>query len=298
MTIVARPYGDSDDYARIRTLLEESYRISGPPDNASVGDLDWWNCTDEELDPISAARLWITEDDCVVAVAWPSGSQVDLLTHPQHCQLEDEMLAWAETELRDSASAGEEPPEIEVYAFAKDNERRELLAASGYTQTDEYHNYRTRSLETIPEQSVAEGYTLRNVGGEEDLGARVAVHRDAFAPSKMSVEKHRRVMESPTYRRDLDIVAVAPDGTFAAFCIVWYDEANRNGLFEPVGCHSEHRQRGLASAVMCEGMRRVRVLGAATVNVVSSGSELSANRLYDSLGFTLVDRHERWTKSL
>lgn len=297
MTIVSRPYAGGDDYARIRAMLEESYRISGPPDNASVGDLDWWNCTDNEPDSISAARLWVAEDGSVVAVAWPNGSQVDLLTHPRHVQLEDDMLAWTE-QLRHEADSDDGTNEIEVYAFAKDTARRELLTARGYTLTDEFLNYRTRSLDTIPPVNVADGYALRNVAGEEDLKARVGVHSSAFAPSKMSVEKHRRVMASPTYRGDLDIVAVAPDGSFAAFCIVWYDEANRNGLFEPVGCHAEHRQRGLASVVMCEGMRRVRELGAETVNVVSSGTEVGANRLYDSLGFTLVDRHERWTKTL
>lgn len=55
----------------------------------------------------------------------------------------------------------------------------------------------------------------------------VAVHRNAFAPSRMTVEKYRRIMNAPTYRPDLDLVVVAPDGTFAAFCIVWFDEVNR-----------------------------------------------------------------------
>ena len=42
---------------------------------------------------------------------------------------------------------------------------------------------------------------------------------------------------------------------------VTYDEANRRGIFEPVVTHPDHRRRGLARALMLEGMRRARALG-------------------------------------
>src|ERR671936_569373 len=48
---------------------------------------------------------------------------------------------------------------------------------------------------------------------------------------------------------ELDQVAVAPDGSFAAFCLCWLYEENRAGNLEPVGTHSDHRRRGLARAV-------------------------------------------------
>src|SRR5207248_840451 len=117
------------------------------------------------------------------------------------------------------------------------------------------------------------GYALRHVRGEADLERRVAVHRDAFAPSRMTVAKHRAVMGAPTYRPELDLVAVAPDGSFAAYCIAWFDAANRLGVFEPVGCHSAHRRLGLATAVMREGLRRAgsRVTCSASGDVANSG---------------------------
>jgi mycothiol synthase len=298
MAITARQYAGEADYARMLAMVVESNRISAPPEYAKVGTLDWWRYTDLDPDGIYAARLWLADDDRILAIAWPSGTQVDLVTHPHHLGLEDDMLAWAETRLAETSRNDVAPWTIEVGAYSSDARRQRLLTARGYTRDGLFNNYRTRSLEVLPELRIADGYTLRNVVGEEDLELRVAAHVSAFAPSKMTVEMHRNVMASATYCHDLDLVAVAPDGTFAAYCIVWFDEFNHSAIFEPVGCHAEHRQRGLASAVMTEGLRRVKALGARSVVVMSDGTDIPANRLYESLGFTLLARYERWIKTL
>jgi ribosomal protein S18 acetylase RimI-like enzyme len=105
-------------------------------------------------------------------------------------------------------------------------------------------------------------------------------------------------MDAPTYRADLDLVAVAPDGAFAAFGIVWLDIANRLGVFEPVGTHPAHRRQGLGQAILSEGMRRLQRLGARAVYVNSRGEDVAASRLYESVGFGLFDRNHAWKKSL
>ncbi len=110
----------------------------------------------------------------------------------------------------------------------------------------------------------------------------------------MTVEKHLAVMASPTYRPELDLVVVAPDDSFAAFCIVWFDEVNHMGVFEPVGCHSAHRRRGLTRALMYEGMRRLRDLGATTAHVLAHGSADAAPGLYASAGFQVIDQCRAW----
>jgi predicted N-acetyltransferase YhbS len=114
----------------------------------------------------------------------------------------------------------------------------------------------------------------------------------------MTEAKHLAVMESPTYRPDLDLVVEAPDGSIAAYCIVWFDDVNAHGVFEPVGCHSAHRSRGLTKALMFEGIRRLRDLGARTVCVASNPTEVAANRLYASAGFTCLDVLTEWTAQL
>jgi ribosomal protein S18 acetylase RimI-like enzyme len=239
----------------------------------------------------------------VVGVAWPSGGQVDLLVHPRHRALDEELLAWAEDRRRDEgvAAGAREPTTLTASAYEGDRARQAVLRRRGYEclagEGGLYFN--TRALDgALPVPRLPEGYTLRHVAGEADLERRVAVHRDAFAPSRMTVAKQRAVMAAPTYRPALDLVAVAPDENFAAFCIVWFDEANRHGVFEPVGCHSAHRRRGLGRAIVAEGLRRLAALGAHTASVCSVVDRVAANGLYTAAGFAPLDCSRAWRKML
>ena len=101
---------------------------------------------------------------------------------------------------------------------------------------------------------------------------------------------------APLFRKDLHLVAVAPDGSFAAHVGMTYDEANRRGLYEPVCTHPDHRRHGLAQALMFEGMHRIKALGARQLTV-ETGDALAANRLYESLGFTEAYQAYPWRKA-
>ena len=297
MPVTSRPYRDEADYTLMRALLVDLYRQDGPAVYCTVGDLDWWRAIDDDPEAVGQARLWTDEAGAVVGFAWPGGEQVDLIVHPRHRALEGAMLAWAERRRRAGATG---PVALTAWAFDRsDTGRQALLRDRGYARADRSLNYRGRSLDgPPPEPRLPPGYTLRHVRGEEDIERRVAVHRDASAPSRMTAAKHRAVLRAPTYRPELDLVAVAPDRTFAAFCIAWFDEVNRIGVFEPVGSHSAHRRRGLARALLDEGLRRLQRLGARAAYVNSHGAEVAANRLYESAGFRLVDRNQAWQKTL
>lgn len=300
MELTARSYRDEADYARMRALLVAIFAASGPPDYCSVGDLDWWRFTDDDPDAAARAQLWFAGPDALVGLAWPGREQVDLMVHPGYHTPETlaAMLAWAEGERRGRAGDGGESPSLTVWAFTRDHAMIETLHGRGYERTDEALCYNFREIGEVPPVALPPGYALRHVRGEEDVEARVAVHRDAFAPSRMTAAKHRAVMGAPTYRPELDLVVVAPDGAFAAYCIVWYDEANRHGVFEPVGCHSAHRRRGLGKAVVTEGLSRLAALGARTASVISHKDVVPANRLYQSAGFRPLDLQYAWRKRL
>jgi predicted GNAT family acetyltransferase len=82
-------------------------------------------------------------------------------------------------------------------------------------------------------------------------------------------------------------VVEAPDGRFAAFCLIWWDEHNHVGELEPVGAHQDIRRLGLAGAACLGAMRAVRDLGAthAVVNSLGQPDNPGPRALYHSLGF-------------
>ena len=174
------------------------------------------------------------------------------------------MLDWAESRHRERHAGEGELPPFATSTFDDDAGRVARLQRRGYEASAYGYRYRRRPLDgPIAAPTLPPGYILRHVMGEEDLEARVNVHRAAFAPSKMTTTKHRAVMASPTYRPELDLVAIAPDGRFASYCIAWYDEANRIGVFEPVGTDPEFQRRGLSKAVLTEGLAALTGIGRA-----------------------------------
>ncbi len=71
----------------------------------------------------------------------------------------------------------------------------------------------------------------------------------------------------------------------------WFDLVTRTGGFEPVGCHPEHRRRGLARALLCEGMRRLAALGATVAHVRSWWKGQGGTELYEAEGMPVACRN-------
>jgi GNAT superfamily N-acetyltransferase len=103
------------------------------------------------------------------------------------------------------------------------------------------------------------------------------------------------VTHSPSFRHDLNLIAEAPDGSFAAHVGVTYEDANQSCVFEPVCTHPAHQRKGLARALMLEGLRRARSLGAVDA-YVGTGDGMAANYLYEAVGFTEVYHGFVWRK--
>lgn len=89
----------------------------------------------------------------------------------------------------------------------------------------------------MPAPLLPEGYVVRRIGyrSNAEIEQRVAIHQGGLASiSRFTVEGYRQLRASNGYDAELDLVAVAPDGTFASYAILWPDEVNLCGEFEPV----------------------------------------------------------------
>lgn len=170
-------------------------------------------------------------------------------------------------------------------AFRGDMARRELLAALGWELEDELPYVLNRTeINSVAVPALPNGYSFRSANGIEDAAALADVHNAAFGLIWTS-ELYRQVMQSPGYEPERELVIQAPDGTFAAFSIIWFDHLNHTGLFEPVGTHKDRRRRGLGQAIILYGMQQMVAAGMETATVVHFGSNEAARGLYQAYGF-------------
>ena len=194
--------------------------------------------------------------------------------------------AWRASQATGSAPEGAEGGAIGVELTVGDTVRQSFLERLGYQPvTTPGMLYTTRSLnESIPDKPLPEGFSIRPVAGEHEAGLVAEVHNGAFRP-KWDAEQYLAVMRTPGFQINHELVVVAPDGRFAAFVIIWLDPISRTGLFEPVGCRRDFQRRGLTSALMYEGMRRMRAAGMETAIVCYHADNVSGVPLYRSVGF-------------
>ncbi len=96
MLLYDRPYHDEADYKQMRSLVQSAYAVGGSPVYCTLGDLDWWRFSDPDPNVIQRAHLWFTLEHTLIAFAWPTDEQVDLVVHPQYAALNNDLLTWAE----------------------------------------------------------------------------------------------------------------------------------------------------------------------------------------------------------
>lgn len=170
-------------------------------------------------------------------------------------------------------------------AFRGDTARIQLLEELGWEPDGELPYVLNRTgISSLSVPDLPDGFSFRSANGIEDAAALAEVHNAAFSPN-WTPELYQYVMESPGYEPERELVIQAPDGSFAAFSIIWLDHLNRMGLFEPVGTHKDHRRRGFGRAIMMYGMQKMAAAGMEYATVAHFGDNEAARGLYQSCGF-------------
>ena len=259
--------------AAIQQLALEQRRLLGARAQWHVGDLAWNLRQHEGIEDEWDMRLWI-EDGRLLAWSWlkrDGSGQLEYDVHPDHLHLLDQILA--------------NPAARAAFAFADDGERRAALERHGFTRPGEAMHYLARDLPEASEPPpLPPGFRYRTVGSD-DVPERVAIHREVWAPSRVTESSYAQVRAQWPYRESLDCVVEAPDGRFAAYCLCWPDDAHRVGEFEPVGVRTDFRRRGLGAAVCTFALKRLHEEGGRQAIVYCATEPACA--LYRSLGFRI-----------
>lgn len=311
-TLTLRPYTSEADLPRIVDLLNACEAVDHLDEGISIEELRE-ELTDPRIDPARDIRLWEDADGALVAYAeiWkptpPPGEEPDgflwFKVHPdmRGGSLEVQALAWGEARMREVARECGARVTLRSGARDDDTARLALLRRHGFSVVRYFLRMGRRLDEPIPEPEFPAGFTLRHVAGEHEAEAWVAMYNESFIdhwnhhPMTVEVFKHTRV--DADYRAEQDLIAVAPDGTFAAFCHCQIHQAEnartgRNeGWVHVLGTRRGFRKIGLGRAMLLAGLHRLKADGVDTAILgVDAMNPTGATRLYESVGF-----HQRHT---
>jgi ribosomal protein S18 acetylase RimI-like enzyme len=276
---------------------------------------------DCHLDPQKHIRLWHDGDGLVAYAMLGDDAYFDWQVLPQ-CEgkgIEAEALAWAEgllAELR--ASDAERWKGPMMVGTRQDNaERIAFLEQHGFHRGEYVEVNMLRSLEeALPQEALPQealppealpplalpgGFHVRSLAGDAaEISDHAAAHREVWRPwtvGDVTDEQYARFMRMPGYDRELDVVAVAPDGAIAAYVNGWLDTVNKIGDFGPVGAREAYRRKGLTRAVLLECMRRMKAHGMDRVCVSTGEPNAAARGLYESVGFRIVNRYVEYARA-
>ncbi len=251
-------------------LALEQRRLLGVRAPWHVGDVTWGLRQHEGREAEWTFRVW-KDGERTVAWSWLKEAKAELEfdIRRDRVDLLDEIL--------------DEPRARVAVCFDDDAEARAALERHGFAKPGWQLHLNAREIEEPPTPApLPDGFRLRTVE-PRDLVERVAIHRDVWAPSRVTESSYRNVMAGWPYRPSLDCVVEAPDGRFAAYVLAWPDDENGVGLFEPVGTREEFRRLGLSAAVGNFALQRLYEEGLRQA-IVGCMSE-PACALYESLGF-------------
>jgi ribosomal protein S18 acetylase RimI-like enzyme len=176
----------------------------------------------------------------------------------------------------------------------RDDVRMRWLEGNGFACEEKHSVYFTRSLsEPVPAPVVPAGYSLRHSRGEADAKLRSVASHAAFSQHRDFEgywPRTLKFMQSPVYVPEHERFVIAPNGDVASFCIIWTDEINKLGHFEPVGTHPDHQRKGLSRALLHDAMKKLQAEGMTEVDVCTSNDNFPATELYKSVGFQLTKR--------
>ena len=281
--LTQRPATTLDDLRLADRLMSRAWKAGSPLVAATPAAIEWWHASSAP-DPLHAhLRLW-SEDGEDVGWSWHDADEVEWHVWTGDPGRDaDVFRAMLETGIAEAGvrpvgswSAEDDPAAISVLVELGFEPAERRLSQFQWRPADASAG----GIAGLAEPPLPAGYRIRPLAGPGEIPARVEVHRAAFVPSRLTVEKYERLFTLPQYRADDDLVVEAPDGSLAAFAMAWWDEDALVGEFEPVGTHPEHQRRGLARALLTWGLRRYAERGARVVQVYSDATNEASEALY------------------
>lgn len=301
----SRPYQGEADLPSIVALIDACEDVDQLDRRTSAEELRG-EIEAPGVDPEQDLRLW--HDNTGRLVGWGQlaipehGATIDarfwMRIHPEarNGTLEPEMMAWVESRVQEVARERHKPAQLLTGARNDQADRLALLSEHGFAPTRYFFTMR-RSLETpIEPLQVPPGFTIRPFQPGPDDNRWIELGNLAFHEHwnhhDATSEDLEHELAAPHFRPDLYQLAIAPDGTFAAYCqceIMQEQNARlkrAEGFVLGLGTHPSFRKLGLGRALLLNGLHRLKAacLNTALISVDAENAS-GALRLYESVGF-------------
>lgn len=269
-----------------RHVIDFAWRLTAPAIAAGRDAVYWQDAGGRVVGLAAWQQAWATLDFYV-------------RPGPDAVTVERDIFAWAGGRFRErDAERGHRLP-YSVEFRDDDQDRQALAAAHGFVRNvHASHVHLQRQLDALPPlPAVPDGFAIRPLADAAEAAAYAGAHRAAFGSEAMTAQWRERTIGTPLYQPDLDLVAVAADGTLAGFCVGWHEPARGVAQLEPVGVHPRYQRRGLSRALLTEMLRRLKVRGASVAIAETELDQTAARAAYDAVGFKqthTIWRQEAW----
>jgi len=294
MQIRARCYNHPADYESVGQFLVKTYRTKG-------GHINWLQPRWEYMH----YHPFIKNVDLNSIGVWEADGELVGVVHPEHdpgnayfevdpgCAfLKQEMLAYAEEHL---CSEKDGRKALRICINDWDNDFQDVAADMEYTKQTGFEAMSHFVIpDPFPEISLPNGFRLKSLAEDNDVRK---IHRLLWRgfdhggePPDDDIEERKFMQSAPNFRRDLNIVVQAPDGSFVSYGGLWYEPVHKIAYVEPVCTDPDYRRMGLATAAVLEGIRRCGEQGA-TVAYVGA-----IKPVYLSMGFRQIYNRSVWRR--
>jgi ribosomal protein S18 acetylase RimI-like enzyme len=313
--IVDRPYAGERDLERASDLLLAS-RVQAGRDREP---------TTKRLSLLVTSRLWEPSQDAHVweaalargasgrdlagfALLWrreESNPHLSLELVARHSSLvaadrpgdlTREMLDWALKRVAALAAKMSADVTLNVATFDDQQQLQALLRRSGFILQGGHNVYMSCALDKAhPSPVVPEGVTIRSLVDEGEIERYNTLY--SFTP--MSAYHRLELLHSPDY---IHHVVVELNGDFIAFCECsidreeWSRGGRQTGWIEYVGVRQVLQGRGHGRAIVIAGLRWLRSQGAQTAALITMGTNIAAQRVYQAVGFSVSERDYIYTR--
>ena len=303
LTQTARSYRGEEDLAALADLINICAKVEQNHEGKSLSqlrhdfeapffnlqeDLRLWE--DEQGKLIGYGGIWLTDSD----------RDFKFSIHPtaQDSDLGQQIINWAQKRIQRVAIANKlQVVPLLTFIDSQEANRIALLERNGFVPTRYFFRMVRWLNEPMSEPQFPQGFQLYEAQLGKDDRAWVEMFNQTFIDHwnhhDMTLEQYQFYLNNPDFRPELHLVAVAPDGTFAAFCYCHIHQDNnfrngsKNGWIHILGTRRGFRKRGLGRAILLSGLHRLKAAGMETAKLgVDADNPSGALGFYESVGFS------------